>query len=54
MVGRLGKNYSQEEIENAKHSPSFDREYGLQYLGKLVIYSMSSQVLKSHRTWRTV
>jgi hypothetical protein len=31
----LGKIYSKEEIENAKHSPSFDREYGLQYLGKV-------------------
>ena len=31
----LGKIYTQEEIENAKHSPSFDREYGLQYLGKV-------------------
>ena len=31
----LGKIYTEEEIENAKHSPSFDREYGLQYLGKV-------------------
>jgi len=31
----LGKMYTNEEIENAKHSPSFDREYGLQFLGKI-------------------
>ena len=43
----LGKIYSQEEIENAKQSPGFDREYGLQYLGKVGIYSMSFQVLKA-------
>jgi hypothetical protein len=30
----LNKIYSEEEIEKVKHSPSFDREYGLQYLGK--------------------
>jgi hypothetical protein len=31
----LDKIYTKEEIDNAKHSPSFDREYGLQYLGKI-------------------
>jgi len=31
----LGKIYSQEEIEKAILSPGFDREYGLQYLGKI-------------------
>jgi hypothetical protein len=30
----LNRIYSEEEIEKVKHSPSFDREYGLQYLGK--------------------
>ena len=30
----LGKIYTQEEIDKAKLSPGFDREYGLQYLGK--------------------
>ena len=30
----LGKIYTQEEIDEAKQSPGFDREYGLQYLGK--------------------
>jgi hypothetical protein len=30
----LGKIYTREEIEKAKLSPGFDREYGLQYLGK--------------------
>jgi hypothetical protein len=31
----LGKIYTQEEIDKAKQSPGFDREYGLQYLGKV-------------------
>ena len=31
----IGKIYTEEEIQNAKHSPSFDREYGLQYLGRI-------------------
>ncbi|MGA8565319.1 MAG: hypothetical protein WB587_11265 [Nitrososphaeraceae archaeon] len=43
----LGKIYSQEEIENAKHSPSFDREYGLQYLGKVGNIFNEFQVLKA-------
>jgi hypothetical protein len=29
----IGKIYTEEEIEKAKQSPSFDREYNLQYLG---------------------
>ncbi len=31
----LGKIYTEEEIEKAKQSPGFDKEYGLQYLGKI-------------------
>ncbi len=31
----LGKIYTQEEIDKAERSPGFDREYGLQYLGKI-------------------
>jgi hypothetical protein len=31
----LGKIYTQEEINNAKASPSFPREYELQYLGRI-------------------
>lgn len=31
----LGKIYGHEEIENAKSSPSFEREYNLKYLGLL-------------------
>ena len=31
----LGKIFTQEEIEKAKLSPGFDREYGLQYLGRI-------------------
>ena len=30
----LGKIYTQEEIDKAKQLPGFDREYGLQYIGK--------------------
>jgi hypothetical protein len=40
----LDRIYSNEEIENAKHSPSFDREnMDCNTWGKLVIYSMSSR-----------
>jgi hypothetical protein len=31
----IGKIYTQEEIDKAKQSPSFDREYDLRYLGKI-------------------
>ena len=31
----VGKIYTAEEIEKAKHSPSFEREYNLKYLGKI-------------------
>jgi hypothetical protein len=31
----IGKIYSTEEIEKAKQSPSFEREYNLKYLGKI-------------------
>jgi hypothetical protein len=31
----IGKIYTAEEIEKAKASPSFDREYNLKYLGKI-------------------
>ena len=31
----LGKIYSKEDIEKAKNSPSFEREYNLKYLGKI-------------------
>jgi hypothetical protein len=31
----IGKLYTAEEIEKAKQSPSFDREYNLKYLGKI-------------------
>ena len=31
----LSKIYSVEDIEKAKQSPSFDREYDLKYLGKV-------------------
>ena len=33
---RPGKIYSEEEIDKAKHSPSFDREYRCQFLGLFV------------------
>ena len=31
----IGKIYTADEIEKAKQSPSFDREYDLNYLGKI-------------------
>jgi hypothetical protein len=31
----IGKIYTQEEIDKARQSPSFDREYDLKYLGKI-------------------
>jgi len=31
----IGKIYTAEEIEKAKASPSFEREYNLKYLGKI-------------------
>ena len=31
----IGKIYTAEEIDKAKQSPSFDREYDLIYLGKI-------------------
>ena len=31
----LGKTYTAEEIEQAKQSPSFEREYNLKYLGRI-------------------
>src|ERR671932_623569 len=31
----IGKIYTQEEIEKAKQSPSFEREYNLKYLGRI-------------------
>jgi hypothetical protein len=31
----IGKIYAQEEIEKAKQSPSFEREYNLKYQGKI-------------------
>src|ERR671937_1556541 len=31
----IGKIYTQEEIDKAKQSPSFEREYNLKYLGKI-------------------
>src|SRR5918912_255749 len=31
----IGKIYTVEEIEKAKQSPSFEREYNLKYLGKI-------------------
>jgi hypothetical protein len=40
----LGKIYSKEEIEKARQSPGFDREYGLQYLGKIGNIFSSLQV----------
>jgi hypothetical protein len=35
QTNHLGKIYTVEEIEKAKQSPSFDREYDLKHLGKI-------------------
>ena len=43
----LGKIYTEEEIEKVKHSLSFDREYGLQYLGKIGNIFNPSQIDKT-------
>jgi hypothetical protein len=43
----LGKIYTQEEIDKASQSPGFDREYGLQYLGKIGNVFNELQILKS-------
>jgi hypothetical protein len=32
---RIGKIYTAEDVEKAKQSPSFEREYNLKYLGKI-------------------
>jgi hypothetical protein len=43
----LGRIYTVEEIEKAKQSPGFDREYGLQYLGKIGNIFNPSQIDKT-------
>jgi len=43
----LGRIYTVEEIENAKQSPGFDREYGLQYLGKIGNIFLPSQNVRT-------
>ena len=42
----LGKIYTKEEIEKAKLSPGFDREYGLQYLVRLGTFSILHRLIK--------
>ena len=45
----FGKIYSQEEIDKAKHSPSFGggREYELQYFGEWANVFSEVQILKA-------
>ena len=43
----LGKIYTLEEIDKANLSPGFDREYGLQYLGKVGNVFSEVQILKA-------
>ncbi len=43
----LGKIYTNEEIEKAKLSPGFEREFGLQYLGKTGNVFSSLQINKA-------
>jgi hypothetical protein len=40
----VGKIYTQEEINKAGQSPGFDREYGLQYLGRIGNIFNQSQI----------
>ena len=50
----LGRIYTDEEIEKAKQSPRFDREYGLQYLVRVGNVFNPSQIDKTNTTRRTV
>src|SRR5919197_5223838 len=43
----LGKIYTIEEIERAKQSPSFEREYGLKYLGRIGNTFLTSDIDKA-------
>ena len=43
----LGKIYTIQEIERAKQSPSFEREYGLKYLGRIGNTFLSSDIDKA-------
>jgi hypothetical protein len=43
----LDKIYSKEEIERAKQSPSFEREYGLKYLGRIGNTFLPSDIEKA-------
>ena len=43
----LGKIYTREDLDKAKQSPGFDREYGLQYLGKVGNVFNELQILKA-------
>src|SRR5919202_5149164 len=43
----LGKIYTTEEIERAKQSPSFEREYGLKYLGRIGNTFLTSDIDKA-------
>ena len=45
-VGR-GKIYTLEEIDRAKQSPSFEREYGLKYLGRIRNTFLTSDIDKA-------
>jgi hypothetical protein len=47
---RLDKIYTKEEIEKARKSPSFPREYELQYLG-LIGNSSPNHLSRMHVSW---
>jgi hypothetical protein len=44
---RLGLIYTIEEIEKAKRSPSFEREYNLRYLGRIGNTFRSTDIQKA-------
>ena len=50
----LGKIYTKEEIDKARLSPGFGREYELQYLGRIGNVFNSSQIDKAIELGRTV
>jgi hypothetical protein len=43
----LGKIYTIQEIDRAKQSPSFEREYGLKYLGRIGNTFLTSDIDKA-------
>jgi hypothetical protein len=47
----IGKIYTQEEIEKAKQSPSFEREFNLKYLGRIGNVFFTSKSMRIDPAW---